>query len=153
MEKVTRFSVSIEPSLVRAFDARIKQAGYENRSRAIGDIIRSYLVEAQWQEGEGEVVGTVTLVYDPHSRDVERRLTDLQHSHHDAIACTTHVHLTESDCLEVVVVRGPVGEVSALAEQILSSPGVKHGKLVCTAAVNDGQQGMGNGQRPRRGGH
>jgi CopG family nickel-responsive transcriptional regulator len=136
MAKVTRFSVSMEPGLLAAFDEQIARAGYDTRSHAIGDVLRAYLVGAEWQGGEGEVVGTVTLVYDPHAHDVERRLTDFQHQHHEAIACTTHVHLTEDDCLEVVVVRGSARLVSTLAEQIISSPGVKHGKLVCTAAVS-----------------
>jgi CopG family nickel-responsive transcriptional regulator len=133
--KVTRFRISMAPSLLRKFDARTRQAGYNNRSRAISDMVRAYLVEAQWQEGTGHVVGTVTIVYDHHSRDVESKLTELQHIHQDAILCTTHVHLTNTDCLEVVVVRGTGAEVSALAEQIISSPGVKHGRLVCTAAT------------------
>lgn len=136
MAKVTRFSVSIEPSLLEQFDARIRQAGYANRSRAISDMARAYLVEAQWKEGTGQVVGTVTIVYDHHVRDVERKLTELQHIHEDAILCTTHVHLTHNDCLEVIVVRGTGVEVSALAEQIIASPGVKHGQLVCTAATD-----------------
>ena len=135
MKKVTRFSVSMEPSLLTKFDIRIGEAGYTNRSRAVGDIVRAYLVEAQWQEGTGQIVGTVTIVYDHCARDVERKLTEMQHVHHEAIVCSTHVHLTDTDCLEVIVVRGTGREVSALAEQIISSPGVKHGRLVCTAAT------------------
>ena len=135
MEKVIRFSVSMEPSLLTKFDARIKEAGYTNRSRAISDVVWAYLVEAQWQEGTGQIVGTVTIVYDHHAKDVEHNLTELQHTHQEAIVCATHVHLTDSDCLEVIVVRGTGAEVSALAEQIMSSPGVKHGRLVCTAAT------------------
>ncbi len=135
MDKVTRFSVSMEPSLLKQLDARTKQAGYANRSRAISDMARAYLVEAQWKEGRGQVVGTVTIVYDHHARDVESKLTELQHTHEGAIVCTTHVHLTHDDCLEVIVVRGTGADVSALAEQIISSPGVKHGQLVCTAAT------------------
>ena len=135
METVTRFSVSMDPALLKAFDARIEQAGYENRSRAVCDIVRGYLVDAQWQEADAPVVGTVTVVYGHHSRDVARKLTELQHDHDDAIVCSTHVHLTHSECLEVIVVRGSTDEVQALADRIITSPGVKHGKLVCTSAT------------------
>ena len=137
MSGVTRFSISMEPALLRAFDERIEQAGYGNRSRAVGDIVRSYLVDAQWQERGAEVVGTVTIVYDHHSEGVGRRLTELQHEYDGTIACTTHVHLTHRDCLEVIVVRGTADEVRALADQIITSPGVKHGRLVCTAATGE----------------
>jgi len=135
MEKVTRFSISMEPKLLRAFDRRIARAGYDSRSRAVGDIVRSYLVDQQWLEAEASVVGTVTIVYDHHDGDIEQRLTEFQHTHHEAIACTTHVHLDHHDCLEVIVVRGPAGQVRGLADQIISAPGVKHGRLVCTAAM------------------
>ncbi len=135
MEKVTRFSVSMEPGLLRAFDRGLRKAGYDSRSRAVTDIVRSYLVDEQWQDAGAQVVGTVTIVYDHHDHDVEQQLTALQHAHHEAIACTTHVHLDHHDCLEVVVVRGRAARVRALAEQIITSPGVKHGKLVCTAAT------------------
>ncbi|MGQ9730549.1 MAG: nickel-responsive transcriptional regulator NikR [Candidatus Zipacnadales bacterium] len=134
-ETVTRFSVSMEPGLLKAFDERIAQVGYESRSRAISDIVRSYLVEQQWQQAEAEVVGTVTIVYDHHDHDVEQRLTELQHDHHDAIACTTHVHLNHNNCLEVIVVRGRTRQVRALADRIITCPGVKHGRLVCTSAT------------------
>ena len=135
MEKVTRFSVSMEPGLLRAFDRRLTKAGYDSRSRAVQDIVRSYLVDEQWQEAGAQVVGTVTIVYDHHDRDIEQRLTEFQHVHHDAIACTTHVHLDSHDCLEVIVVRGKAAKVRDLAEQIITAPGVKHGRLVCTAAT------------------
>ncbi|MBM3500694.1 MAG: nickel-responsive transcriptional regulator NikR, partial [Armatimonadetes bacterium] len=106
MENVTRFSVSMEPGLLRAFDRRLKRSGYDSRSRAVADIVRAYLVDGQWQDAGARVVGTVTIVYDHRNRDVEQRLTELQHAHHDAIACATHVHLDHDDCLEVIVVRG-----------------------------------------------
>ena len=137
MDGVSRFTVSMEPALLKAFDKRIREAGYQNRSRAVCDIVRSYLVDAQWEDNGVPVVGTVTIVYDHHSRDVERRLTELQHTHEAAIACTTHVHLSHDDCLEVIVVRGTADEVRSLADQIISSPGVKHGRLVCTAAASE----------------
>jgi CopG family nickel-responsive transcriptional regulator len=132
---VTRFSVSMEPGLLEAFDRRIGQAGYDSRSRAVADIVRGYLVEQQWEQSDAPVVGTVTIVYDHHDRAVEQRLTELQHEHHDAIACTTHVHLSQRDCLEVIVVRGTAAEVRRLADRIVTLGGVKHGRLTCTAVT------------------
>jgi CopG family nickel-responsive transcriptional regulator len=59
-------------------------------------------------------------------------LTALQHSFHGAILCSTHVHLDEHNCLEVIVLRGPAEDVRAIADRLISTRGVKHGKLVCT---------------------
>jgi len=134
MDKVLRFGVSIPQELVKAFDARIRSKGYANRSEAIRDIMRDYLVEGEWESGQGEVVGTVTIVYDHHVRELTNVLTNLQHGFHDAILCTTHVHLDEHNCLEVVVVKGTSEQVRAIADRLISTKGVKHGKLVCTTS-------------------
>jgi CopG family nickel-responsive transcriptional regulator len=133
MSELERFGVSMEAELLAAFDQRIEQAGYKNRSEAIRDLVRDYLVEQQIQRATAHVIGTVTLMYDHHSRELEKRLTDLQHHHHDAIRCSTHVHLDAHNCVEVVVVAGTSALVREIAENLISTRGVKHGKLVMTA--------------------
>jgi len=122
----------MDQELLRAFDVRITSAGYTNRSAALRDIIRDYLVEREWDRATGEVVGTVTLVYDHHSRELESRLIELQHSRHDAVVCSTHVHLDAHHCLEVIVLRGSAEEVRSMGERLIGTRGVKHGKLTCT---------------------
>ena len=130
MAELTRFGISIDDRLLRRFDALIGEKGYVNRSEAIRDLIRAALVEEQWARGEEEAVGTVTLVYDHHTRDLADRLTEQQHHHHDAIVSTLHVHLDAHHCLEVVVVKGKARDVKRLADELIGTKGVKHGKLV-----------------------
>jgi len=130
MEKLERFGVSIGSDLLRSFDKRIREKGYNSRSEAIRDIIRDYLVEGEWEDHAGEVVGTVTIVYDHGTRDLADALTDLQHHSHHAVICATHVHLDEHNCLETVVIRGSSDEVRQIAERLIATRGVKHGKLV-----------------------
>jgi len=122
----------MEQDLLARFDERIRAAGYANRSQALRDLVRDYLVREQWASGQGPVVGTVTLVYDHHTRLLEDRLTEVQHEHHTLIRCSTHVHLDEHNCLEVIVLVGSAPEVRALADALLSTRGVKHGELTCT---------------------
>jgi len=132
MPYVERIGVSLPPELLEAFDARIRQKGYHNRSEAIRDVIRNYLVEEQWQDESATVVGTVTLVYDHHTRELDTSLTELQHQHLEAIQCSTHVHLDAHNCLEVVVVKGTSAQVREIGNHLISVRGVKHGKIVCT---------------------
>jgi CopG family transcriptional regulator, nickel-responsive regulator len=132
MDELTRFGVSIPAQLIRTFDEDIRWRGYHNRSEAIRDIIRDYLVERQWESDAAEVVGTVTIVYDHHTRELSGLLNQLQHDHHDEIVCMTHVHMDHENCLEVIVVKGTSVRVRAIADQLISTRGVKHGKLVCT---------------------
>jgi CopG family nickel-responsive transcriptional regulator len=42
------------------------------------------------------------------------------------------VHLDAHHCLEVVVVRGSAGEVRKIADELIGTKGVVHGKLVST---------------------
>ena len=137
MATLERFGVSMDGKLLAEFDRRIARAGYASRSEALRDMVRDYLVEREWESGGDVVVGTVTIVYDHHQREVESALTELQHEHHEAIACTTHVHLDPHNCLEVVVVRGTAAQVRRIAEHLISLRGVKHGKLVCTTTGRD----------------
>ena len=129
-----RFGISINNRLLKHFDDLISEKGYINRSEAIRDLIRNALVEEKWRDAKEDLVGTVTLVYDHHTRELADKLTDQQHSHHNAIISSLHVHLDAHHCLEVVVVRGTAAEVKRLADELLGTKGVKHGKLVLTTA-------------------
>jgi len=132
MARLKRFGVSIPADLVDTFDRLVEGKGYRTRSEAIRDLMRDALVESEWESNAGEVVGTVTIVYNHEVREISRVLTQLQHQYLDAIVCTTHVHMDEHNCMEVLVVRGAAAEVQAIADKLISTRGVKHGKLVCT---------------------
>ncbi|HKI51982.1 MAG TPA: nickel-responsive transcriptional regulator NikR [Geothermobacteraceae bacterium] len=137
MADLTRFGISIDARLLDRFDKLIEDKGYVNRSEAIRDLIRSALVEEEWARDDQEIVGTVTLVYDHHTRDLSERLTEHQHSHHDEIVSALHVHLDAHHCLEVVVVRGKARQVKRLADELIGTKGVKHGKLVTSTTGQD----------------
>ncbi|MHB1455287.1 MAG: hypothetical protein ACYC0V_00065 [Armatimonadota bacterium] len=62
-------------------------------------------MEGEWESDEGQAIGTITIVYNHETHELSNVLTDLQHSYHDAIACNTHVHLDEHNCLKVIVVN------------------------------------------------
>jgi CopG family nickel-responsive transcriptional regulator len=129
---LVRFGISLPRTLMEAFDRQIRRKGYRTRSEAVRDLMRDDLVAEAWEERGGEVVGTITVVYDHATREITRALTDLQHRFHSHILCATHVHLDPRHCLEVIVVRGEAERVREIADHLISTRGVKHGKLVCT---------------------
>jgi len=131
MAGITRFSVSMDSALLDRFDRMRHRAGYENRSEALRDIIRDALVKEEWKRDE-EIVGTITLVYDHHRRELSDQLTQVQHDYLDAIVSTMHIHLDHDNCLEVIVVRGKSSQVQAIADALIRNRGVKHGKLSAT---------------------
>jgi len=136
-ETATRFSVSLAPTLLEQLDEMAAEKGYDNRSQAIADMIRSQLVEHRQRTDSGEIAGTITLVYDHHKPHLQATLTDIQHDHHDSILSTVHVHLDHHNCLEVLIVRGKASVVQKIADALIAAKGVKHGKLTVTTTGKD----------------
>src|SRR5215470_871798 len=134
MSALARIGVAIDSDLLDKFDRLIAQRGYTNRSEAFRDLIRDELVEKTWESPESHVVGTVTLVYDHHVRMLNEKLTGIQHDFHHSILSTLHVHLDHDNCLEVLVVRGKSSDVRKVADVLISTKGVKHGRLTITTS-------------------
>jgi CopG family nickel-responsive transcriptional regulator len=132
MSELVRFGVSLEDSLLDKFDRLIKIKGYATRSEALRDLIRKELVKKEWEEDQ-EVAGTITFIYDHHTRGLSSQLTDLQHNHQDTIISTQHIHLDHHNCLEIVAVKGKASEVQKLANELRSVKGVRHGALSMTS--------------------
>ncbi len=132
MGETIRFGVSIQDKLLARFDSLIAQQGYLNRSEAIRDLIRNALVEEDLGNDEEESVGTISMVYDHHTRELSDKLTEHQHSHHKEIISSMHVHLDHDNCLEVVVAKGKTKDIKHLAQELIGTKGVKHGKLMAT---------------------
>lgn len=138
-QEIIRFGVSIGSNLLEKFDDLIEEKGYTNRSEAIRDLIRNKIVEAGWEQAsDGHfALGTITIVYDHHTREIGDRLTEISHNNNDLVISSTHVHLTQSYCLEVILVKGCGRKIRTFADNLISVRGVKHGKLVITGMVED----------------
>ena len=134
MSELSRIGVAIDSDLLAKFDDLIASRGYTNRSEAFRDMIRDELVQKSWSSPDSQVVGTVTMVYDHHVRMLNERLTDLQHDHHENILSTLHIHLDHDNCLEVVVVKGKASAVQKIADKLISTKGVKHGRLILSTS-------------------
>ena len=134
MSKLSRIGVAIDSDLLKRFDALIAKRGYTNRSEAFRDLIRGDLVQTSWEAPDSPVVGTVTLVYDHHVRQLSDRLTNMQHEFHHHVLSTLHVHLDHDHCLEVMVLRGKASTIQKLADSLIATKGVKHGRLTLTTS-------------------
>jgi CopG family transcriptional regulator, nickel-responsive regulator len=133
MSTVSRFGVSLEEDLLAAFDLSIGGQGYQNRSEAIRDLIRDHLIQKRVGQGDTEVIGVVTLVYDHRVHRLSDVLADMQHRAEVAVNASLHIHLDEHNCLEVIVIRGRGDKVHAIAGKLIATKGVQNGKLVTTS--------------------
>lgn len=129
---VIRFGISLENTLLKRFDSLIKKKAYASRSEAIRNLIRDNLVMEEWESVTTETVGTITIVYSHDTRELTDTLTDLQHHYFDSIISSMHIHLDEHNCLEVIVVKGRAKDIKVIADRLIGTKGVKHGKLSVT---------------------
>ena len=134
---ITRFGISLEEALLRRFDRLISRKGYTARSEAIRDLIRDSLVKEQWEAGTEETVGTITLLYSHDTRELADTLTELQHHYHSSIISTMHIHLDSHNCLEVLVLKGRGADIKEIADRLIGTRGVKHGKLTVSTMGRD----------------
>lgn len=130
---LVRFSVAMPEELLMRFDAYVARRGIGvNRSEAVRDLVRDALVEESASLPGVEVMGTLTIVFNHHASDVQEKLHQIQHERYGHIVSTTHVHLDEDNCLEVIILRGESQEVRDIADMILGTKGVDTGGLVVT---------------------
>ena len=130
-----RFGVSLPDDLLKKFDNSILKKGYANRSEALRDLIREFLLKEQIESND-EIAGTLTLVYDHHTPDLSKKLDDIQHDHHNKVLSKLHIHLDHNNCLEVIVLKGKRSEIQTMADAMVALRGVNHGKLTFTLTGN-----------------
>jgi len=148
-----RITLSIDDDLARSLDNHMKKHRYASRSEALRDILREVQARERLEESPSPAysdrfcVATVAYVYDHHTRDLGRRLTQAQHKHHDLQVATLHVDLDHESCLEVAVLRGPTDAVRELASETTSQRGVRHGHLhLVPAQLKEGRHAHGHGK-------
>jgi CopG family nickel-responsive transcriptional regulator len=125
-----RITITLDDRLAEELEAFRARHGYDNRSEAFRDLVRERLgAERLSQSGDGTCLATLTYVYNHHARALASRMTQVQHAHHDLTVSTLHVHLDHDDCLETVILRGPVARVQAFADAVTTQPGVRHARL------------------------
>jgi CopG family nickel-responsive transcriptional regulator len=131
---VVRFSVSLPPTLVKEFDDVWKNMKYESRSKAVHDAMRTFISEFKWTYCETErVAGAILLLYYLEKPDLLKRIMEIQHRFRSIISSTTHIHLEEDKCLEIIAVNGEAGEIRELAQELMARKGVKQVKVAVIA--------------------
>jgi CopG family transcriptional regulator, nickel-responsive regulator len=127
---VVRVGVSLEPELREALDRWAQQRNAASRSEAIRFLVRKELSDTELTDPDADAVGTVMVLYDHRSPNVQRRLTDAQHRWGDHIRSCSHVHLQGDVCLEVMVLAGRRAELVRAAEDLRGVKGINQGDYV-----------------------
>jgi CopG family transcriptional regulator, nickel-responsive regulator len=135
MERIT---ISVSDEFAAELATFMERAHYDNRSEAVRDLARRGLAQASGESSvTGDCIATLSYVYNHHTRDLAKRLTDAQHAHHDLQVATMHVHLDHETCLEVAVLRGDAAAVRDFAQAVIAERGVTHGQVSVVPATID----------------
>lgn len=130
MANVERTSFSVPPGLLSRFDDVIRRMGYEDRSRALQIAMTNFITEYTWTTEKGRTgVGAVLFTYSHRPHGLQEALVDIQHQYRDVVNSTTHIHLDETRCLEIVSVRGQTTRIRELARKLMKTRGVTQLKL------------------------
>lgn len=133
MSEIVRFGVSIEQDLLENYDRLITEHGYATRSEALRDLIRDALIQRKIESDlNTAVLGSLTLVYDHHASNLLQEMAHIQHDFYQVVLSVMHIHVSHTDCMEILAVRGIVSEIVGLADKLLSLKGIKNGKLFLT---------------------
>jgi len=99
---------------------------YENRSKAVHDAIRGFITEAQWlTQASGEMVGVVLALVYLDKQGLVEDATSLLSGFKGIITSMQRFYVEENKMLEVIGVKGEVGEIKRLVQGLMALKGVK----------------------------
>ena len=108
-----------------------------NRSEFVRELLRDYLVNTAWSQSDTEMLGTVTILYNHHQRELCAKLTKVQHDSPVKILASTHVHLSHELCAEMIMAVGMPQALHDLHHQIRRVRGVLHAALSMSSSGNE----------------
>lgn len=126
-----RVTVTLDDDLMTVLDAVMRERGYRTRSEAVRDLARTGLARTRAADNAGaDCVAVVVYTYDHHARELTQKVTSAHHAHHTLQVSSLHVHLGPAMCMEVSILRGPVGEVRHFSDHLLSERNIRNGDVV-----------------------
>ena len=125
MSKTVKTGVSFPEDLLRSFDKVIEELGIESRSKAIQEAIRAFISMNAWRLSDEEVAGVLLVHYSHEEHKIDEKLIDVQHEFLDIIPSMMHLHLSGSDCLQIIAVKGKASRVKKLAQKLRETGKIK----------------------------
>ncbi len=126
-------SLSLPTELLQELDAALGEKS-ANRSEVLRQAVRSYLNEYKKLEDlKGIVIATISVLYEKQEKNEE--LFRLQHEFSDMITAYLHSHLTETSCLEVMVIKGPAEGLKRLIDGLKGNKPVEQIKFSIMATA------------------
>jgi len=123
-------SLSIPEELLGRFDEVLRSKGFNSRSDAMREAIRSFVDEAEWESLDGENQLVITAIYSEHGPRGE--LSVLQHRYEE-IQMMLHLHLERGQCMELIIARGPNSILREILGKVRKIRGVRSIRFISTS--------------------
>lgn len=119
-------SISMTSELLSLLDDYVERAGYSSRSEAIRLSIRDTLSQFALQQIEkGDVVSTVTVIFETDRHNLSANLIKLRHRYEESIFGNMHLHVGEGYCVEIFFVRNNAKEVLEFVSRVRGLKGIR----------------------------
>jgi CopG family nickel-responsive transcriptional regulator len=127
--QLVRFSVSMPANIVRDLDRVAGGRGFANRSQCLASMIRECVTDFDASQDDRVMMGIFSLIYDHRKRNLQNRLTDLQHRYLKEIVTIQLVHLERDQSMQILLIQGPAGTLREIANTFAALKGVAHTHL------------------------
>jgi CopG family nickel-responsive transcriptional regulator len=132
---VVRISLSLPADVYDGLDDLIQTRGYENRSQAVGEILRKELVTHRRNQPDSVMAGTISLFYDEAKAGIQGKVSSILRAHVKEVVSSLGVMLEDHRRMEVLVVQGPVQVLDSLVRDLNACRGLETGQLVLSSAI------------------
>jgi CopG family nickel-responsive transcriptional regulator len=129
---VSRIGVSLEKDLLDTLDEYVKANHFSNRSQAIRHLVNKNTIEQKWQ-CNNYVAGSVTLLYDPHRREIQNQISDIQIIYPEILS-SQRIILDTAKHMEIIAVKGIASRLTEIADKLITIKGMQAGKLTMSRA-------------------
>ncbi|MFX1250717.1 MAG: CopG family ribbon-helix-helix protein [Promethearchaeota archaeon] len=130
---------SVESGFKEQITSKAEELGYSNTSRMIRDALQQFFEsEEALLKMEGVVTVIFSVVYDHHDVNTLKGFIQLQH--HLNISFSSHSHISEKECLEIILLTASVAEILKFQRKLRSLEGLKYTSvnLVSRACTDNG---------------
>lgn len=135
LDSMKRISLALDDKLYREIENVMSIVGETNRSRFIASIIAEKISEIV----QRPMASIIVYVYDHEVGEVAKNVTEIQHEFRDVIRTTTHIHLDDRNCLEVIHALGDSDRIRELVTRISRiGRGLKHLRVVNIPRLAEG---------------
>jgi CopG family transcriptional regulator, nickel-responsive regulator len=132
---VSIISLSLPNELLEELDTHLGEDRGATRSEIVRQAVRMYLTQNnELEKIKGNIIATITVLYEKTEQNKE--LFRLQHEFDDMITAYLHAHISETDCLEVMVIKGASNRLRRLIDGLKANKPVKQIKF-SIMAINE----------------